>query len=243
MTERRNGRRSARNFFYGFNKLRLIACAFGKDNHVRRFATLCRLLNAFGNFSEIDFDFRNENVFASACKTCVKRNIAAVSTHNFYYRNTLVSRVRISKMVNCPKHGVYSRIETDCKIGVSKVVVNRSRKSCYVDSEIVEQIESSVKRAVAADNDKIVDIAFSEIFRRLHTNVVILKFRASCGMQNRAALLNDITDASRIHLENVVFDKSAISPFYAVGLITTVNAITNSRSDAGVHTRCVAATC
>ena len=45
--------------------------------------------------------------------------------------------------------------------GIRKVVVDSARKSCHVDTEIVEQIKTASERAVAADDDKVVDIPFS----------------------------------------------------------------------------------
>ena len=150
---------------------------------------------------------------------------------------------RISEIVYRPENGVHGGVESESVIGVSEVVIYRAGDTDDVDSVFVGQTSRAGERTVAADDHKSFDAEGFKVIRCLFSRFGKFEFKTSRRFENGAAPLNYIAHRMSVHLSDAVVYEAVITSFHAENFQSAVDCASYARSDAGVHTRRVAAAC
>ena len=97
-------------------------------------------------------------------------------------------------------------------------------------------------RAVAADDDEAVDAAFAQDSAPFCWPSGVMKLLAARGLQNGASALDDVADAAKIHLANVVIKQALIAALYAEYFQSVKQRAADDGADRGVHPLRISAT-
>ena len=215
---------------------------FRYNDDVGVFAVRTGTIDTRCNCIHIKGKFRHDDDFRTRCNTAVKRDVAAMSTHNFYNGNTFVRGHRITQFVDDVQAGIYRRIETERVVGIFKVVVNRTGDTDGGNAVFAERF-CALERSVAADYNQAFDTVFFQGIQRFLLTFYRQHFQTSCRSQTSTAALYDVGNATHFHLCYVIFNQTCVAALNSIYFHTEENTRTNNRTDCRVHTRSIAATC
>ena len=162
-------------------------------------------------------------------------NVAAVPSHDLHEGDLVVGLHGVAQGVDGPQHVVDGGIEADGGVGVGEIVVDGAGHAD--DTEVGErrQVGRAVERAVAADDDKAVDLVSVQHGGGLQHSLFGGEFLTAGGLQDRAAGLDDVGDGTPVHLENIIFIDALISSADAQHLRALREGTAHHGAHAGIH--------
>ncbi|MNH22853.1 hypothetical protein D3C79_827250 [compost metagenome] len=186
------------------------------------------------HFVKIVRHFRHQNRFRSGSQTCVQRDISAVASHYFDNGRTLVGGHRITELIDCIYNHAYCCIKADSVVCERNIIINSSRQSHRVDTELAEFV-STLVRAVAADNYKAVNSHFIQDIRAFLLSFRFHEFETSCRLQDGSSTLDNIANAAQIHRENITVQEALVAALNTEYFNTVIDCTANNRANGGVH--------
>ena len=81
---------------------------------------------------------RHQNGFGSSCKSCIKSDITAVTSHNFDNIGASMRVGRITKLANGFNHRLHRRMKTNRVIGVTQIVINGARNAHRANATLMQ---------------------------------------------------------------------------------------------------------
>lgn len=116
----------------------------------------------------------------------------------------------VTKLVNGIYNYPYCCIEANRVVRERNVIINRTRQSHCLNSQLAELVSSFV-RAVTTDNHKAVDAHFIQDVRTFLLTFRLHEFKTSRRLQNGTSTLNNIAYTAQIHRENVPVQQTLIA--------------------------------
>ena len=109
-----------------FHKFVGVTRALCKNDDAAALAARAELLEFSDDIVVGHLNFGNDNDFRAAADTRVKREVAAVSAHDFHDGNTFVRRHSVADLIDSVEDRIASGIEAERVVGIGKVVVDRA---------------------------------------------------------------------------------------------------------------------
>ena len=98
----------------------------------------------------------------------------------------------IAEFEDCVHDRIARRIESNRRIGISHIVVNRAGDTDDVERSLLVHSLNASERAVAADNDEVFDALVKKVFHCVFHNLGVCEFRASRRAKNRTARMHAV---------------------------------------------------
>ena len=110
----------------------------------------------------------------------------------------------VTEFVHTFDDGVESRVVTDGGVRAPEVVVNRTGDADNRDVILLREQACAGKRAIAADDDKGVNLLFFEGLVGSFASLGSLELLAACGFEDRTSALDDSAPRCMIPLTSWV---------------------------------------
>ena len=133
-------------------------------------------------------------------------------------------------------------VKSDGVIGTGYVKVDGSGKTNGVDTVSGKCLRTSVWTVSTDNHDSVYAVLTADI-RSVGLDLRLLEFKTSCGSKNCTAALNSVGYIPRLHIKDLLCEKTCIPLFNTFYLEPSGNSGTHYRADCRVHSRCVAAAC
>ena len=148
----------------------------------------------------------------------------------------------ISYLINCFHCGIDCSIKADGIICTSNILINSSRQTNCIDSQIC-QLTCSIKGTVTANyNDTINSVLSADLCTKLLT-LLCTELCTSCCVKDSTTSLDNIRYAARIHINDLLFQQSGVTSHNTLYVQTLRNTGTNNGADCGVHAWSISSTC
>ena len=151
------------------------------------------------------------------------------------------TRCRVAQLIDGVHDRIARRIAADGIIHAPDIVVDCSRKPHDGHPCFTAHHRAARERAVAANDDEPLDAAFAQIFKRCFAPLGRHKRLAACRSEKRPAALDEITDAARRELLNIVVHHAAVAVVHSVDLDTLIDSSAHHSTRRRIHPRAVAA--
>ena len=235
---------NAGSFLNGLCELFCIAYkTFGNDNNKGTLAVCLLRDDLLDRCFFIEGNFCDRNGRSAACDTCTERDMTCPTTHDLNDVAACVRFTGVAEVVDHVHRGVHRGVKADGNVCGGNVVIDGAGDTDGGDT-VCGKVCCAAERTVAADGDDTVDMVVLAGLERLCHTFGILKFIATCGIEDRTALIDDIAEIScgceKLH---IAIDKTLIAFEDTVNLDATGKSFSCCRADCGVHTGRVAAGC
>ncbi|MNC57285.1 hypothetical protein D3C75_1069340 [compost metagenome] len=141
---------------------------------------------------------------------------------------------RVTELVNRINNYAYRCIETNGVICEGNIIVNGTRQSHRVDTELAEFV-SALVRAVTANNHQAVDSHFIQDIRALLLPFRFHEFETSCRLQNGTSALDNIADTTQIHREDVTVQEALVAALNTEYFNAVIDCTAHNRANGRVH--------
>ena len=136
---------------------------------------------------KIGRNFLDDRRYRTDGNGCVERDVARLASH---YLDDIAARMaftRIAQLVDKLDDCIHCRVEPDCHVGGSNIIVDRTRDADAGDAS-VGQIDRAAESAVASDGDDTVDPVLMADIGRLGHALRRAEFRAARRIEHRAVV-------------------------------------------------------
>ena len=161
--------------------------------------------------------------------------------HNLNYHNTAVCRGSVAKFINCVNGSICSGVAANSIVSPPNVVINGAGETDNRNTAFFREHGTTGQGAVAANDDKSLNAALVEILKPLLAALNRLELFTASSAEERAAALNQITDAATIKLNNLICQHTFITVINAINFDTFVESSTNDSTSRCIHAGAVTA--
>ena len=216
------------------------AYALGYNNQGIAAAILVRLNQVLAYLIQIELTLRNQYNLGTAGNACQGSQPATAAAHNLYYSNAAVSRSSITELVDSIDNGVGSSIAADGVVSTPYIIINGTRQAYDRHTSLVAELGSTTETAVAADDNQTLNAVLFHVLISLHTALWSHETLAAGSTQEGTATLENIGNAARSKLLQVLVQQATISIIDTEYLATFIQYGTNYGTGCCIHARAVA---
>ena len=146
----------------------------------------------------------------------------------------------VAQLIDGLDSGVHGRVVADGILTAGDIVVDGAGQT-DTGNALVCQRTGTHEGAVAADDDQRVNAQFLTAGKALGLAFLRLELQAACGIQNRAAAVDDLRHAADVHFIHFTIDQAVVTTLNAHHAVALADTCTDDCTDSGVHARCVTA--
>ena len=150
-------------------------------------------------------------------------------------------RCRIAQLVDRVHNRIARCIAADRVVHAPDIVVDRARQTDDRHARLLAEERPARERAVAADDHKPLDITLAQILERRLAALRCHERLTARRSEERAAALNQIADAPRCKLLDVIVHHAAVAVVHAVDLDPLVDRRAHHSARRRIHPRAVSA--
>ena len=170
----------------------------------------------------------------------VQGDVAGVAAHDLHHAAPVVALGGVAQLVDHLHGGVHGGVVADGVVGAGDVVVDGAGQADHRDAA-VGQLAGAAVGAVAADDHQRVDAQLTALGRALVLALLGLELQAAGGVQDGAAVLDDVGDAAQVHLVALAVQQAVVAALDADHPVPLVDAGADDRAHRRIHAGCVAA--
>src|SRR5690606_4748266 len=167
--------------------------------------------------------------------------VARAPAHHLDEEQPVVAGRRVAQPVDGLERDVDGGVEPDRHVGAVDVVVDGARDADDLDALLAFESQGAPEAAVPADDHQAVDAAPGQDLSAAGATGWLEEPLAAGGAQDSAAALDDVGDAARAQLDDVVVDQALVATVDARDSDAVMDGGAHHSSDGGVHARRVAA--
>ena len=208
--------------------------ALGNNNEHTSLARVLRLEDTRDSGVLIKSNLGDRNSNRTRRDTRLERDLAAVTSHNLNHVATRVRLTGVAKLIDSLKSGVHSGIKADGVVGCGDIVVDRAGNADGGDT-VERKIGRAAEGSVAADSNDSVDIIFLTGLYSLLNAFLIFELVATVGKKNSTAKVFNIGYGTRVHINDLALDKSAVAADDALYLKSVCKRTTGDSTNSAVH--------
>lgn len=148
---------------------------------------------------------------------------------------------RIADLVDRLLDRVERRVVAYRRVRAVQVVVSRAGKAHDREIVLLGEYARAGQRAVAADHHERRDAVLDDVVVSRLASLGRTELLAARRLEDRAALLYDVTDVLRLKRNDLVGNQASVSPHDSLHLEPVVNRSPRYRANRGVHAGRIAA--
>ena len=220
-----------------------VADTLGVDDDIVLLASLTRLDDTIDDRLLIAIvTLRKKDLLRTVCDTAPEGDVTGTTAHNLDDRATLVRGRGITQLIDRLHRGIDGGIEADRIIGTCDIEIDGTRHTDGVDAECT-QLAGATEGTVTTDDNDSVDTMLTADLRTTGLALRCGKLLASCSVEDSTTTADGIRYRGRIHVDDLLLQKTRISSHDTLYLDALVNRRTNHATDTGVHARCITTRC
>ena len=218
-----------------------MAGALGDDDDEVLFAGLLGELHPVQNVAfQIVGALGDQGGDGAGGNTHVQGDVAGVAAHDFHHAAAVVALGGVAQFIHHLHRGVHSGIVADGVLAAGDVVVNGAGNADAGDPQIGQSL-GAAERTVAADDNDRVDAQLLAHFGALFLALLGLELKATGGIKNGAAAVDDLGNAPQVHLIGLTVQQTVESALDSDHPHAVAQGGTHNGAHSSVHTRRVAA--
>ena len=149
--------------------------------------------------------FHSQYILRAVRNTAPQRNISRVPAHNLNDTASLMGGRCIPHLVDRLHRGINRRIKSNRVLRAGDIKIDCARHADCVDPPGCK-LPCTLERTITADHNKTINAVFAADIRPLILAVRRHKFRAARRVENRAAALDNISHAARVHVHYIFLE-------------------------------------
>ena len=217
------------------------AFAFGDDDDAAFLAAGSSHVESSPDLAEVHGRFGDDDFLGAAADAGVEGDVSGGVSHDFDDEEAGVRGGGVADLVDCVEGGVDRGVEADGVVGAVEVVVDGAGDADALDAVLEDEFVEAVERAVPADDDEAVDVAFLDGLVRLLSSFRGEEAWAACGLDDGAAVFDDVADGGGGEWFHVVVDEAFVAAFDAVDGVSEIQRGADDGAQGCVHAGGVAA--